>query len=147
MLEIVFPREKIQEAYPDSKDIITLLFNVEIPLFLKWLGSEMKNMNITPHGFMCLNNDTAKKDVHKDPVNSYSVLVFLDDCDKINHKKVLDVLQQPPEPYRGRYIARIVSAEPDPVKVTSLTVSSPVEGEPSAKKRSHEDVGDDEMKT
>lgn len=40
-------------------------------------------------------------------------------CDGNSQKRIIEILQQPPEAYKGKYIARIISEEPVLVKEES----------------------------
>ena len=74
---------------------------------LAWLAATIaqnkENHDIDLNGYMIV----------KDQVNGCSILVI--PGDPYSQKKLLYILQQPPEEYKDKYIARVPSEEPNPV--------------------------------
>lgn len=87
---------------------------------LAWLTTTIaqneENHDIEFNGFM----------VAQEKTTGCSILILCGDNPK-NQKRVLKILQQPPEEYKDKYIARIPSTEPIPVE--EQTKSTSEEGE------------------
>ena len=92
------------------------------------------DMNVTAtQAMMCIsdliawlvNTINLEKKYHEVTMNGYIVIRDVDDSKKINtllmcgegfgEKLLLELLQQPPGEFQGKYIARILSQEPLPV--------------------------------
>lgn len=84
---------------------------VLITSILLWLMQELKkdeHKDIECSGFIMCDDEQGKKGM--------SALLFLDTA---VHKPVLQILMQPPEEYKGKYIACIPSKEPEVVAESS----------------------------
>lgn len=93
-----------------------------------WKDTLLSDLNIMMYAtnlIAWLTSLIAHKDEYRDvDLNGYmvvkeqtpgcSILVICNDIQ--SQKKVLDILQQPPEEFRDKYIARVPTNEPDPVK-------------------------------
>ena len=84
-----------------------------ISQFFEWLLNficEQYKNDINIAGYIVADSRTEKP----------SSLIFCDDKTtqetQQNHKKLLEILQQPDEKYKGKYIACILSSEPLPVE-------------------------------
>lgn len=79
---------------------------LQITNLLSWLVAIIRDKHeIELNGFMVLKE--------KNPL-TYSILLILGD--ENSQKQTLNILQQPPEEFKEKYIARIPCEEPNPVK-------------------------------
>ena len=74
----------------------------QITVFLSWVLAEVEKEKIDFHGYMVFNGKEG----------NYHTMLF---TDGVHAKKLLKILQQPPEEYKERYIACIPCEEPNPV--------------------------------
>lgn len=75
--------------------------------------------------FMSWMMNTIKNEEDLQGINFNGILTLLDTnykfvtllmCDHENQKKLLNILQQPPEEYKEKYVACVLSEEPQPVQ-------------------------------
>ena len=88
-------------------ELITDKYSDELMLMitrlLAWLVDEVhKQINSDLDGYTVIRDD------------AHTEMFVLLICDDKHHERLLDILKQPPEPFRGRYIARVVNMETIP---------------------------------
>lgn len=79
---------------------------------LAWLAATLAQKeeyhNIEFNGYM-----VVKEEEKENQKSKCSILIICGD--PVSQKRILNILQQPPEEYKEKYIARIPCNEPDPV--------------------------------
>lgn len=110
----------------NPQDEMLMLTNI-----VTWLLHELKNLYTTgqittcmyPSGYILVYDEDLKRS---------DILLF---CEGENQKKMLEILQQPPESYKEKYIACVPSKEPD-----SVQEQSAMEVEEEEERHSHRKI-------
>lgn len=101
MIELVWDNTNLDKSYN--------IF-LYITSYYAWLASELSDNE--EHHKLLINGIILAYDK-----GTYSSVILTDDVE--NEKKILKIIQQPPNEFKEKYVAHIVSQEPTPVEEIS----------------------------